>query len=100
MEKEAGGGTSESASQREFVNLGVYSNVVRIAHSRFEFLLDFGQVTPERKEAVIRARVIMSPHHAKALSKLLTQKVHEYEEKNGPLGAENGTDGLFDERSI
>ncbi|MDQ7778424.1 MAG: DUF3467 domain-containing protein [Planctomycetota bacterium] len=92
-EKPAEGGT-----HRELLNLGLYSNVVRIAHSRFEFLLDFGQVTPEHKEAVIKARIIMSPHHAKALSLLLTQKVKEYEDKNGPLGAEEGMDGLFDTR--
>jgi hypothetical protein len=99
MEKETSGNQAESASQREYVNLGVYSNVVRIAHSKFEFLLDFGQVTPERKEAVIRARVIMSPHHAKALSQLLSQKVHEYEEKNGQLGSGASNEGLFEDRA-
>ena len=47
----------------------VYSNIVRIGHSPYEFMLDFGQFQPEGKRAFMDVRIIVSPQHAKAILK-------------------------------
>jgi hypothetical protein len=64
----------------------VYSNVVRIGHSPYEFMLDFGQFQPEGKKAFMDVRIISSPQHAKAVLKALGENIARYEEKYGTIG--------------
>ena len=64
----------------------VYSNIVRIGHSPYEFMLDFGQFQPEGKRAFMDVRIITSPPHAKAILKALKENIAKYEEKNGKIG--------------
>ena len=61
----------------------VYSNIVRIGHTPYEFMLDFGQFQPEGKRAFMDVRIITSPQHAKAILKALRENIASYEEKYG-----------------
>jgi len=70
----------------------VYSNVVRIGHSPYEFMLDFGQFQPEGKRAFMDVRIITSPPHAKAILKALKENIAGYEEKYGTIGAKSDAD--------
>ena len=67
----------------------IYSNVVRIGHSPYEFMLDFGQFQPEGKKAFMDVRVITSPQHAKAILKALQENIAGYEEKYGTIGGKS-----------
>jgi len=66
---------------------GVYSNLVLIAFSRDEFVLDFARMMPGIKTASLKSRVIMSPHKAKAFVKALQDRIEAYEKKHGGLEA-------------
>ena len=65
----------------------VYSNIVRIGHSPYEFMLDFGQFQPEGKKAFMDVRIVTSPPHAKAIMNALKENLAGYEEKYGKIGA-------------
>jgi len=64
---------------------GTYSNLVLVAFSRAEFVLDFARMMPGLPAASLKSRVIMSPHAAKAFAEQLLKQVKTYEEKNGAL---------------
>ncbi len=68
----------------------VYSNIVRIGHSPYEFMLDFGQFQPEGKRAFMDVRIIVSPQHAKAILKALNENIAGFEEKYGKIGVKPG----------
>jgi len=67
-----------------------YSNIVRIGHSPYEFMLDFGQFQPEGKRAFMDVRVVTSPQHAKAILKALKDNIAIYEEKYGTINLNTG----------
>ena len=46
---------------------GVYSNLAMIAHSNSEFILDFIRLMPGVPRAKVKARIIVTPEHAKRL---------------------------------
>jgi hypothetical protein len=46
---------------------GVYSNLAMIAHSNSEFVIDFIRLMPGVPKAKVKARVIITPEHAKRL---------------------------------
>ena len=56
---------------------GVYANLVQIAHTKEEFVLDFANVMPP--QGIVNARVYLSPAHAKRLAKALLDNVGRYE---------------------
>ncbi|MCK5840889.1 MAG: DUF3467 domain-containing protein [Candidatus Fermentibacteria bacterium] len=64
---------------------GTYSNLVLVAFSRAEFVLDFARIMPGASAASLKSRVIMSPHAAKAFAEQLSKQVETYESKNGTL---------------
>jgi hypothetical protein len=76
----------EKGKQHERIRT-VYSNIVRIGHSPYEFMLDFGQFQPEGKKAFMDVRIITSPPHAKAILKALQDNIARYEERYGKIGA-------------
>ena len=76
----------------------VYSNIVRIGHSPYEFMLDFGQFQPEGKKAFMDVRIIVSPQHAKAIQKALKENIAGFEEKHGKIGA--GSDDAEPEADV
>jgi hypothetical protein len=58
---------------------GIYSNLVIIAHSNAEFILDFVKVLPGLPKAKVKTRVIMTPQHAKRLLLALQDNLQKYE---------------------
>jgi len=62
---------------------GRYSNLLRIAHTREEFILDFITVVPP--QPVVSARVVTSPGHLKRIVQALAENLARYEEAFGPI---------------
>ncbi len=64
---------------------GIYANLVFIAHSPAEVILDFARSLPGLPKARVFARVIMTPQHAKGLLGALEQNLKNYESNFGPI---------------
>lgn len=62
---------------------GHYANLVRISHTREEFILDFITMVPP--QAVVTSRVITSPGHLKRLLAALATNLDHYEKAFGPV---------------
>jgi len=62
---------------------GRYSNVVRVVHTREEFILDFLHVVPP--QGIVTARVITSPGHLKRIVQALAANLARYEEAHGAI---------------
>jgi uncharacterized protein DUF3467 len=64
---------------------GIYSNLVFIAHSASEVILDFARALPGLPKAKVYARVIVTPQHAKSLLMALEQNLKTYEGQFGAI---------------
>ena len=64
---------------------GIYSNLVFIAHSPSEVILDFARTMPGLQKPRVFARIIMTPPHAKSLLAALEQNLGSYEKQFGPI---------------
>ncbi len=64
---------------------GIYSNLVLIAHSASEVILDFARALPGLPKAKVYARVILTPQHAKSLLLTLEQNLKTYEGQFGAI---------------
>jgi hypothetical protein len=64
----------------EEVAQGTYSNLVIIAHSASEFILDFVRLIPGVPKAKVKSRIIMTPDNAKRLLFALQDNIQKYEE--------------------
>jgi Protein of unknown function (DUF3467) len=64
---------------------GAYSNLVLLNHNDNEFVLDFAYVQPGAPRARVRARMILSPRHAKRLARALETNIRRYEERFGGI---------------
>jgi hypothetical protein len=64
---------------------GIYANVVFIAHSQAEVILDFARALPGLPKARVFSRIIMTPQHAKGLLGALQQNIANYETSFGPI---------------
>ena len=64
---------------------GVYANLVMIAHSPSEFILDFARQMPGLPKARVVSRIIMTPQHAKLLLEALQANIKKYEERFGTI---------------
>ncbi len=75
---------------------GIYSNMVLIAHSPYEFILDFARYLPGLKKAKVKSRIIMTPQHAKSLLRTLGENIKKYEQKFGDIevGGKESTIGF------
>ena len=62
---------------------GRYSNLLRITHTREEFILDFIQVVPP--QGVVTSRVVTSPGHLKRIVRALAANLTRYEESFGTI---------------
>ncbi len=62
---------------------GVYANLVQVAHSKEEFVLDFMTMMPP--QGIVNARVYLSPAHIKRLAAALTDNVKKFEEQFGKI---------------
>jgi hypothetical protein len=68
---------------------GTYSNLVLLAHSASEFILDFARLMPGVPKAKVYARIIMTPQNAKALHRVLEDKIEGYEKAFGKIRSED-----------
>jgi hypothetical protein len=68
---------------------GIYSNLVIIAHSPSEFILDFIRTVPGAPKAKVQSRIIMTPISLKNLNRALDENVKKFEEKFGEIKISN-----------
>lgn len=66
---------------------GTFSNLVMIAHSPEEFILDFIRVMPGLPQARVKSRIIVTPQHAKRLLHALEDNIGRYESSYGEIEA-------------
>ena len=64
---------------------GIYSNLAIISHSSSEFVVDFVRVMPNTPKAKVKARIILTPEHAKRLLYAMQENVSKYEMQFGPV---------------
>ncbi len=64
---------------------GIYSNLVMIAHSSEEFVLDFIRIMPGLPQARVKSRVVVTPQHAKRLLAALADNIDRYEDTHGEI---------------
>lgn len=64
---------------------GIYSNLAIISHSNSEFVVDFIRLMPNVPKAKVKARIILTPQHAKRLLVALKDNVHKYEMQFGKI---------------
>jgi hypothetical protein len=63
----------------------VYANLARISHSPSDIVIDFAHLLPADTNAVVKARVLMSPLSAKLLLRALTENLARYEAAFGDI---------------
>ncbi len=63
----------------------VYANLARISHSPADIVIDFAQLLPAETNAIVKARVLMSPLSAKLLLRALTENLARYEAAFGDI---------------
>ena len=63
----------------------VYANLARISHSPADIVIDFAHLLPADTNAVVKARVLMSPLSAKLLLRALTENLARYEAAFGEI---------------
>ena len=71
----------------EAIAEGIYSNLVIIAHSPSEFVLDFVRAVPGAQKSKVQSRIIMTPLNAKNLARALEENIKKFEEKFGEINS-------------
>jgi len=69
----------------EAIAEGEYANLALIAHSSSEFVVDFIRLLPGLPKAKVKARIILTPEHAKRLLAALEENVQKFEQSFGPI---------------
>lgn len=64
---------------------GVYANMMGVAHSKEEFILDFINIYPAQGTGVATARVIVSPGHMKRILGAIKDNIEKYEKAFGTI---------------
>ncbi|MDQ6954894.1 MAG: DUF3467 domain-containing protein [Mariprofundaceae bacterium] len=65
------------------IQRGTYANQMFVAHTQEEFILDF--ILASQPAAMINARVIVSPTHAKRIVAALQENINNYESHYGKI---------------
>ena len=89
---------SENQNQNNQLNIeltediadGIYSNLAIITHSNSEFVLDFVKVMPGVPKAKVKARILLTPQHAKRLMAALQDNIQKYESVHGAIKQTEG----------
>lgn len=63
----------------------VYANLVRIAHTPAELIMDFARLLPGDSAGIVQSRLIMSPIGAKMFFHALAENLARYESSFGPI---------------
>src|SRR6201994_4752924 len=69
----------------EEISEGVYANLAIITHSHAEFVIDFVNVMPGTPKSKVKARMILTPTHAKRFMKAMIDNVKKFEAANGTI---------------
>jgi hypothetical protein len=69
----------------EEMSEGVYANLAIITHSHAEFVIDFVNVMPGTPKSKVKARMILTPTHAKRFMKAMIDNVKKFESVNGTI---------------
>ena|ERR1043165_8516913 len=69
----------------EEISEGHYANLAIITHSHAEFVIDFVNVMPGTPKSKVKARIILTPQHAKRFMKAITENIGKYESVNGSI---------------
>ena len=64
---------------------GEYANLAMIAHSNSEFVIDFIRMMPGLPKAKVKARIVVTPEHARRLLAALAENVERYEQSFGQI---------------
>jgi hypothetical protein len=64
---------------------GTYSNLAIINHSVSEFVVDFVSIMPGTPKSKVKSRIILTPQHAKRLTKALNYNVKRFEKAHGEI---------------
>ena len=64
---------------------GVYANLIKIYHTKEEFVLDF--LANYQESEVLSVRVVVNPHHLKRMVAALQESVTKHEDEFGSLTA-------------
>lgn len=67
---------------------GQYANLAMIAHSSSEFVIDFIRLMPGLPKAKVKARIVITPEHAKRLLAALADNVERFEQTFGPINSQ------------
>lgn len=62
---------------------GRYSNLLRITHTREEFILDFINLVPP--QGIVTSRIVTSPGHLKRIIRALSTNLDRYEQLFGTI---------------
>lgn len=69
----------------EAVAEGIYSNLAIINHSVSEFVIDYVTIMPSTPKSKVKARIILTPQHAKRFHKALGENIKRFEAANGEI---------------
>ena len=64
---------------------GIYSNLAIIQHSNQEFVVDFIKVMPGVPKAKVKARIVLTPQHAKRFMRAMAENLHKFEAMYGEI---------------
>jgi hypothetical protein len=64
---------------------GIYSNLAIINHSNTEFVLDYVNMMPGMPKAKVKARIVLTPQHAKRLLHALAENIQRFEQTHGHI---------------
>jgi hypothetical protein len=62
---------------------GLYANMIQVAHTGEEFILDFMNIFPP--SGVLSARVFISPSHMKRMVSAMQENLKRFEEQYGKI---------------
>ena len=69
----------------EKVAEGIYTNLAIINHSPSEFVVDFLNIMPGVPKSKVKARLILTPQHAKRLLKAIAENISRFEAVHGDI---------------
>lgn len=69
----------------EAIAEGEYANLAMIAHSSSEFVIDFIRLMPGIPKAKVKARIVITPEHAKRLLAALADNIQRFENSFGAI---------------
>ena len=78
-------GTNLQVSIDEAEAQGIYANLAFISHSNSEVIVDFARLLPGLPKAKVHARIILTPHNAKALHRALGDNLAKFEAQYGTI---------------